>query len=318
MNKYVTKPEDLQTTYDETKIGFLSIALRKSKEACFYIEKAKAFKHIISAYNDPNELIKIGNIQNSLCEAAGVSTKARGYLKPEDISLILSEFSEEFLIPAGIHFIDELVSRYLLTLGDALGGRMRNIIGGIAGEKLTQQIIATLDVRNCEFYYYDRRASKWVDGATFRAEISSDIKAIRWCIKQQTRLLCYDLTVPIVKKNIDIVVFNNTDVNISNAKKFNEFKNDPANYLILGELKGGIDPAGADEHWKTANTALSRIRDSFAKENKTIFTFFIGAAIEASMAKEIYNQCISGELTNCANLTKDNQLVEICDWLVCK
>ncbi len=26
--------------------------------------------------------------------------------------------------------------------------------------------------------------------------------------------------------------------------------------LMLGELKGGIDPAGADEHWKTANTVL--------------------------------------------------------------
>jgi len=49
-----------------------------------------------------------------------------------------------------------------------------------------------------------------LDGATFRAEISSDVKAIRWRRDQQTRLLCYDLTVPIVKKNIDIVVFNNT------------------------------------------------------------------------------------------------------------
>jgi type II restriction enzyme len=318
MNKYVTTPEDLQTTYDETKMGFLSITLRKSKEACFYIEKAKAFKNIVSAYNDPNELIKIGDIQNSLCEAAGVSTKARGYLKPEDIELILSEFSEEFLIPAGNNFVDELANRYLLTLGDALGGRMRNIIGGIAGEKLTQQIVATLDVRNYEFCYYDKRANKWVEGATFRAEISSDVKAIRWRVNQQTRLLYYDLTVPIVKKNIDIVVFNNTDVNISNTKQFNEFKNNPTNYHILGELKGGIDPAGADEHWKTANTALSRIRDSFSRENKSIFTLFIGAAIEASMAREIYNQCISGELTNCANLTKDNQLVEICDWLICK
>ena len=24
---------------------------------------------------------------------------------------------------------------------------------------------------------------------------------------------------------------------------------------MLGELKGGIDPAGADEHWKTGNAA---------------------------------------------------------------
>jgi type II restriction enzyme len=317
VNKYITKPEDLQTTYEETKLGFLAIALRKSKEAGFYVEKSKAFKHIISAYDDPNELIKISNIQHTLCEAAGVSTKARAYLKSEDIKIILTEFSEEFLIPAGIHFVDELVSRYLLALGDAFGGRMRNIVGNIAGEKLTQQIIATLYVRNYEFSYYDKRVNKWLDSSSFRAEISQDVKAIRWGVNNKTRLLCYDLTVPIVKKNIDIVIFNNANVDINNIKSFNEFKNTALNYLMLGELKGGIDPAGADEHWKTANTALNRIRDSFAKADANIFTLFIGAAIEAAMAKEIYQQCVSGQLTNCANLTKDNQLVEVCDWLIC-
>ena len=60
------------------------------------------------------------------------------------------------------------------------------------------------------------------------------------------------------------------------------------------------------------------MRDSFEKENVDIFTVFIGAAIEAAMAKEIYSQCVSGKLTNCANLTKDNQLTEVCDWLICK
>ena len=32
---------------------------------------------------------------------------------------------------------------------------------------------------------------------------------------------------------------------------------------MFGELKGGIDPAGADEHWKTGNSALVRIRKAF-------------------------------------------------------
>jgi type II restriction enzyme len=129
--------------------------------------------------------------------------------------------------------------------------------------------------------------------------------------------LYYDLTVPIVKKNIDIVVFNTADIDINDVKQFNEFKNTASNYLVLGELKGGIDPAGADEHWKTANTALNRIREAFSKTNIPVFTLFIGAAIEAAMAEEIYQQCISGELSNCANLTKDNQLIAVCDWIIC-
>ncbi|MFM6407785.1 MAG: AvaI/BsoBI family type II restriction endonuclease, partial [Microcystis sp.] len=64
----------------------------------------------------------------------------------------------------------------------------------------------------------------------------------------------------------------------------------PDLYIALGELKGGIDPAGADEHWKTARTALQRIDDAFRKISKHPYTFFIGAAIETKMAREIYRQ----------------------------
>ncbi|MDZ4383273.1 MAG: AvaI/BsoBI family type II restriction endonuclease [Thermodesulfovibrionia bacterium] len=40
----------------------------------------------------------------------------------------------------------------------------------------------------------------------------------------------------------------------------------PSLYIALGELKGGIDPAGADEHWKTARTSLIRIQKAFSKK----------------------------------------------------
>jgi hypothetical protein len=82
--------------------------------------------------------------------------------------------------------------------------------------------------------------------------------------------------------------------------------------LSIGELKGGIDPAGADEHWKTANTALSRVRNVFNK----LPLMFIGAAIESAMSIEIFTQYQSGDLANCANLTSDEQLASLCEWLV--
>lgn len=90
----------------------------------------------------------------------------------------------------------------------------------------------------------------------------------------------------------------------------------PEKYLALGELKGGIDPAGADEHWKTANSALQRIRTAFAKKSLTPHTFFIGAAIEKSMAEEIFHQLENQVMTNAANLTDEDQLISICQWLV--
>lgn len=86
-------------------------------------------------------------------------------------------------------------------------------------------------------------------------------------------------------------------------------------YVALGELKGGIDPAGADEHWKTANAHLGRIRRSFATLPSMPQLFFVGNAIEASMAGEIWNQLESGELSNAANLTDDRQAVSLVSWL---
>ncbi len=90
----------------------------------------------------------------------------------------------------------------------------------------------------------------------------------------------------------------------------------PKKYLALGELKGGIDPAGADEHWKTANSALDRIRNAFSDNNSNPQTFFIGAAIENAMAQEIYQQLVKNTLSNGANLTNESQVVSLCNWLI--
>jgi hypothetical protein len=81
-------------------------------------------------------------------------------------------------------------------------------------------------------------------------------------------------------------------------------------------LKGRIDPAGADEHWKTANTALDRIRKAFSRSKMKPKTFFIGAAIENAMAKEIFSQLKRKTLTNAANLTNEKQVFSLCRWLV--
>ena len=43
---------------------------------------------------------------------------------------------------------------------------------------------------------------------------------------------------------------------------------------------------------------------------------FIGAAIENAMAVEIFNQLTDEELNNAANLTNENQLAEICNWII--
>jgi Restriction endonuclease BsobI len=86
-------------------------------------------------------------------------------------------------------------------------------------------------------------------------------------------------------------------------------------YLAFGELKGGIDPAGADEHWKTARTALTRIQSAFATINLKPELFFVGAAIERKMATEIWSMLKDDLLSNAANLTNEFQLNSLARWL---
>jgi len=88
------------------------------------------------------------------------------------------------------------------------------------------------------------------------------------------------------------------------------------NYIALGELKGGIDPAGADEHWKTAKTALDRIKESFKRNGHTPALFFVGAAIENKMAIEIFDNLKSNYISNAANLTKPEHITALSDWLI--
>ena len=45
-------------------------------------------------------------------------------------------------------------------------------------------------------------------------------------------------------------------------------------------------------------------------------TFFVGAAIESSMSKEIFNQLENTELANAGNLSIDEQLISVCDWII--
>lgn len=123
-----------------------------------------------------------------------------------------------------------------------------------------------------------------------------------------------NITIPMVKKNVDLSILNGTIEDLKKGMKSILHNFDA--YVALGELKGCLDPAGADEHWKTANSALERIRKGFARKRKKPQTFFVGAAIENSMASEIYKQLRSGTLNSAANLTNDDQLTLLCEWIL--
>lgn len=116
-------------------------------------------------------------------------------------------------------------------------------------------------------------------------------------------------------KSVDLCLFDSREEDFADHSLARQIYATPELYLALGELKGGIDPAGADEHWKTGFSALRRIRGSFSRMNCTPHVFFIGGAIEESMADEIWGLLQSGELTNAANLNDEAHMVSLTRWL---
>jgi hypothetical protein len=312
--EHITKWEDLVTTPEETRKGFIAIAYEKNIKGTPFIEEAKSLKILAAKAKKPHDILNLKDIYHSLLTASGLSEKALGHLSEENKTEAISNLIEKFLEPAGKDFINELVYRFLLTRGDALGGIMRNLAGSLGEKKLIRSLISSLSLKGIHFKYLHKQSKSWIDGSLSDITIEENTKGLYWQKSSNHRTLLFNITPPFILKNVDLCLFDG---------EFTEFKaingdsihKTPNKYLALGELKGGIDPAGADEHWKTASTALDRIRVAFTSHKLNPRTFFIGAAIEKSMAQEIFAQLQSKRLTNAANLTIDKQLVSICDWI---
>lgn len=312
-NSLIKSSDDLVTSREKTRAGFISLALEKNYLAVPYIEEAKALKALASQVKKPKELLKIQNFRVGLLTASGLSDKSLNHLTEADKTLAIEELIEKFLEPAGDNFIDELIYRYLLTRGDALGGKARNLAGSLGERKFLRSLLSIFKLAGINYKWKDSDSNNWLDKPDDDTDIEKRVKAIYWK-KKNDRLLILNINVPLVNKNVDLSIIQGKFDELINGKQ--SIIHQHEKYIALGELKGGIDPAGADEHWKTANSAMNRIRSSFNKKRLKPQIFFVGAAIENAMAKEIFKQIKTGAMNNAANLTNDEQLTGICDWIV--
>lgn len=308
---HLSSSSDLVTLYEKIRAGFVALALERNRRATPFLDQARSLKTIASQASTPASLINMVEIQPALLAAAGVSDKAATHMLPEDKIEAIQGLIKEFLEPAGSDFVEELVYRFLLTRGDTLGGSMRNVGGVLAQRKLTRAIVATLSLAGITYHWLHSTAKTWIPMTTEDAGIELNLRGLSWSSGDKSRTMIYNLTVPLVKNNIDVCILNCAHRELTPAS----YKT-PNLYIALGELKGGIDPAGADEHWKTARTALSRIWAAFSKVGFSPHTFFIGAAIENRMAEEIWSHLEDGTLSNAANITNETQLDSLCYWLI--
>lgn len=313
LNRVIKKAEDLVTTHEQTRAGFISIALEKNHIGDPYVKNARAFKSMVAGTTKPEDFLTMPNVRPFLLSASGLSEKSLTYLDEADRTKAIEELIENFLKPAGSAYIDETIYRYLLTKGDAVGGSMRNRIGALGQEKLIRYIISCMNVQGIEYKYLkNEKPIVWREPTPGAIDIEQNLKGLCWKNAKGDRILGFNLGIPLVGKNVDICLF---DGDIDSYDR-GRIVNNPDKVIMLGELKGGIDPAGADEHWKTANSALERIRTSFGGQGFNIAVSFVGAAIENAMAKEIYDQLKDDTLANAANLNSDDQMIEYCNWML--
>ncbi len=310
---HLSSSRDLVTTYEATRAGFVKAVLEKNRLASPFVDEARTLQVKATPARAPQDLLDLPDIGAGLLSAAGVSDKAANHLKPEDRVVIIREFIRNFLEPAGEKFVEELVYRFLLIRGATLDGKIKNLAGVWAQARLTRFILSGLSIAGRDYKWQRSAAEKWFSSSDEGDKEGA--KALSWRAKDEDRVLVYNRQVPFIKKNVDLCLLDCALADLARRKAAQQIYGSPERYLALGELKGGIDPAGADEHWKTANSALSRIRDAFAKRNLAPDQFFVGAAIQDSMAQEIWDLLEDGQLANAANLNSEEQLVSIAGWL---
>lgn len=292
--RFIRSPQDLVTPSDVTQSGFFQQALRKTKEASPHIQRAKRLLDKLQESTKPSDLVNVEEIRDDLITAAGFSDKAVTYFSSSKLEDALVRVLEEIEKDTGADWRTQVVYRFLLTRGDTLGGTMRNIMGIEAKLRFTEAIQAAL------------KANGISANVSYSKTNPDKVQQISW----SNRILLFDKKPQFIGKNVDVILLRQSSMIPSVTTLLNQKEN----YLVCGEIKGGIDPAGADEHWKTASGALARIRDKFPDQPPKLF--FVGAAIESSMAEEIFSQLESGLLTYAANLNVPQQVSDLASWLV--
>lgn len=307
----VPDADSLVTNHADTTAGFIRMALEKNRRASPHVADARALQAAAAALPTVRQLLAEPALQKALLTAAGVSDKASKHFKPADRELAVAEFVDAYLAPTSA-YPEELAFRFLLTRGDQLGGVMRNVVGILGEEHLLKAVLAALRLRDIPTQRLLAKAHEWQNIDNETPEPERNTRALAWEVDRQPRVLLLNQTVPVIDKNIDLVLLAAPPARVISAAARKETLAEPASYVAFGELKGGVDPSGSDEHWKTARTAFERIRDVF----KEAPLFFVGGAIVPSMAQEIWADLQAGRLRHAANLTHENQLAAVADWLV--
>ena len=315
-------PSEITTTPAETAEGFRQQSMRQFTLASpFVSEIIEAQRKLAYIGSDLEDLLHAAERDQEIIEiligALGLTEKARNAIGSEETKKFLRRHilarKQDFLEP---DIIDNILYRYALNCGDQLGGVKRNDTGRQAEIKFGEYLLKRMQTKYKSFgvSYMQRKINNFMNllGTDIGVLLESGLSALQW----PGRILAFNMKCPFAGprgNNVDMILLRTPRI-ICSRTDIRALLSKRENYILCGELKGGIDPAGADEHWKTARSALDRIAESFS--TPALGLVFIGAAIEDTMAQEIIQRMKDGKLTGVANLCKSQQIERLVNWLV--
>ena len=88
---HLSSSDDLVTTYEATRAGFVALALEKNRRATPYIAEARALQAAVSKARTPADLRYIRGIESGLLTAAGLSDKALVHLVNTNFQPLVGE-----------------------------------------------------------------------------------------------------------------------------------------------------------------------------------------------------------------------------------
>jgi len=201
------------------------------------------------------------------------------------------------------------------NLGDSLGGISRNEVGRTAMMRLLNPLVRFLHERklldSISFSYTGALdADETYDGTTGRQsmELTPDTDMEEWLSEFERNRVKYH----------ELVLRNGNRLLVDRQLKWEDgFGNthrigpdlhsvtQEQDFVWAAEVKGGADPAGSDEHWKTATQVLNRILDaSQATGRPKPDLAFVATILVERVAREAQEWIDAGKLTAAYNLTK--------------
>lgn len=279
------KSNELITKDKVVSKGVIWQARKKQMLTEEIFKNASEAKRRIKKMNSFNEIIQDPLTFDFILSACMLSKKSILHFTRDGLLSYISK-NIEFSKLKEQNYLNELERYYLMTSGESIGGKLRNIIGQKGNEIFLDYILKFLTENNIQYTVIKKNDN-------YQSIETNDV------------VFLFNKKPKFIGKSVDFILLKkNTD------GKYNI--EDPNSYISIGELKSGIDPAGADEHWKTAATAIFRIHKCFESLNiKTPEVFFIGGAISRHMADEIINMINKRKISAAANLNYQNQMNEI-------